>query len=82
MKNLFFAGRLLCIALLLASLIAWVASGAWWWFFIILAVHIAEALFAGIRVGSQHGKSIVFSFISTMLFGLCWWLALKLGYLE
>lgn len=82
MKNVFFGGRILCIALYLACLIAWISAGAWWWLIIYAVLHLFEAVFFGIRIGSQYGKGIGYSTVMTMLFGVFWWYGLKLGYCE
>lgn len=79
MKNLLLTGRILSIALYLTTIIVWIASGAWWWFVILLLLHFIDAAVFGIREGSRYNKNIGFSLIATMLFGFCWWLALKKG---
>ncbi|MEG1547577.1 MAG: hypothetical protein RR232_02370 [Clostridia bacterium] len=82
MKKLFLAGRVLCLILFFTAIIAWIVSGAWFYLVIFLTLHLIELILAGLRIGSQHGKDILYSFIATMLFGFCWWFALDKGYID
>ncbi len=65
-------------------LVLWLASiiltilYMWWYLLVILfTIHILEAIFIGTKVGRENGRSTLYSFIMTTVYGFIWWLPIK-----
>lgn len=81
MRRIFIIGRAMCIVLYALSIVLWIVWGLWFIFAAIALIHFCEMWIKGLRVGSQHDKSVIYSIAMTMLFGFAWWLPVDKGWM-
>ncbi len=65
-----------------AGLYLWIEHNWWYLFVILAALHVIEAVTVGPKVGKEHDRSYLISFLTTLVFGFTWWVPLRNGIIE
>ena len=65
--------RITVILLWLVSVILWIMRGWWYITAALFVLHFVEMFVIGVRTGRENRRSVFFSIVMTLVFGVTWW---------